>query len=169
MDGNLALRLNCSYFQRMPRAGVAALLVLRWPHVSDQCRGRGCCPSRSTYTELMPFLCLVACPAVAGRALSPPCRSLTGRWRALPTCSWLTVRACGSCWPCLPWALLGFVFRMAAPMGRYALLAGVGQLLACCWPCRVWWAQLAATLQGVAAEAWLALVPSADDSLSDLL
>ena len=31
---------------------------------------------------------------------------------------------------------------MAAPMGRYALLAGVGQLLACCWPCRVWWAQL---------------------------
>ena len=158
-------------------------------HVSDQCRGRGCCPSRSTYTEVMPFLLigamLVACRQVAGAwwpplrwpgqrpttawALSPPCRSLTGRWRALPTCSWLTVRACGSCWPCLSWALFGFVFRMAAPMGRYALLAGVGQLLACCWPCRVWWAQLAATLQGVAAKAWLPSVRSADDSLSDLL
>ena len=187
MDGYLALRLNCSYFRRMPSAGVAALLVLRWPHVhvSDQCRGRGCCPSRSTSTEVMPFLLigamLVACRQVAGAwwlplrwpttawTLSPPCRSLTGRWRALPTCSWLTVRACGSCWPCLPWALLGFVFRMAALMGRYASLAGVGQLRACCWPCRVWWAQLAATLHGVAGEAWLPLVPSADDSLSGLL
>ena len=42
--------------------------------------------------------------------------------------------------------LLGFVFRMATLMGRYALPAGKSQLLACCWPCRVWWTQLAATL-----------------------
>ena len=71
-------------------------------------------------------------------------------------------------WPCLPLALLGFVFRMATLMGRYALPAGKGQLLACCWLCRVW-AQLAATLQGAAAEEWQPLVPSADDSPSDSL
>ena len=63
----------------------------------------------------------------------------------------------------LPLALLGFGFRMATLMGRCALPAGMGQLLACCWLCRVWWAQLAATLYGAAAEEWQPLVPSADD------
>ena len=36
MDGNFALRLNCSFFQRMTSAGVAALLVLRWLYFSNQ-------------------------------------------------------------------------------------------------------------------------------------
>ena len=71
-------------------------------YVSDQCRERECCPSCSTYTEVMPFLLigamLVACRQVAGAwwlplrwpgqrpttawALLPPCRSLTGRYWA---------------------------------------------------------------------------------------
>ena len=38
-----------------------------------------------------------------------------------------------------------------------------GQLLACRWPCRVWWAQLAA------AEEWQPLVPAAYDSVGDSL
>ena len=36
MDGNLALRLDCSFFQRMTSVGVTALVVLRWLYFSDQ-------------------------------------------------------------------------------------------------------------------------------------
>ena len=68
--------------------------------------------------------------------------------------------------PCAP---LGCVSRVAAPLGRYASTAVEGQLLACRWPGRVWWAQLAATPLGAAAEEWQPLVPAADDSLGDSL
>ena len=54
-------------------------------------------------------------------------------------------------------------------LGRYASTAVAGQLLACRWPCRVWWAQLAATPLGAAAEEWQPLVPAAYDSLGDSL
>ena len=43
----------------------------------------------------------------------------------------------------------------------------VGQLPAPRWPCRVWWAQLAAAPFGAAAEAWQPLVPVAYDRLGD--
>ena len=80
---------------------------------------------------------------------------------------WTVYAALGSRWPCLPCAPLRCAFRVAAPLGRYASTAVEGQLLACRWPCRVWWAQLAATPLGAAAEEWQPLVPAADDSLGD--
>ena len=49
-------------------AGVAALLVLRWLHVSDQCRKRRYCSFRSTCTEVMPFL-LMGAMLVAAKLL----------------------------------------------------------------------------------------------------
>ena len=57
--------------------------------------------------------------------------------------------------------VLQYLFRCCTPRAVQVQ----GQLPAGCWPCRVWLAQLAATLLEAAAEEWQRLVPVAFDCL----
>ena len=123
--------------------------------------GRGCCPSRYAQTELRPCSvdrrlaghlppscwCLVVPPAVAGPtplhrqgSFCRPTVPLPGGGRPSQLRPFMAAYVgLPSCWPCLPCPPLGCVPRVAAPLGRYASTAVERQLLACRWPCRVWW------------------------------